>query len=133
GVRGHLVPHPARQADRARRHVPAPGAAERGPPRPGDGAGYGPGRAHRPPRARTRAAPAVGPPRMMTVGPGSLDGPLAEARTGLAVEDVTVRFDGVAAVDVASLTVAPGEVVALVGPSGCGKSSLLRAIAGLQP
>ena len=31
-----------------------------------------------------------------------------------------------------SLTVAPGEFVALIGPSGCGKSTLLRIAAGLE-
>lgn len=31
-----------------------------------------------------------------------------------------------------SLTLQPGEFVALLGPSGCGKSSLLRLVAGLE-
>ena len=31
-----------------------------------------------------------------------------------------------------SLTIADGEVLALVGPSGCGKSTLLRLLAGLD-
>jgi NitT/TauT family transport system ATP-binding protein len=32
-----------------------------------------------------------------------------------------------------SLSVAAGEVLALVGPSGCGKSTALRLLAGLEP
>ncbi len=49
----------------------------------------------------------------------------------LEVRDVTVRFaDRVVLADT-SLTVADGEVVALLGPSGSGKSTLLRVISGL--
>ncbi|MDQ3789462.1 MAG: ABC transporter ATP-binding protein [Actinomycetota bacterium] len=51
----------------------------------------------------------------------------------LAVEDLTVRYGALAAVDGVELSVADGEVLALLGPSGCGKSTLLRAVAGLEP
>src|SRR5690606_41039218 len=40
--------------------------------------------------------------------------------------------NGVHALESISLTVAPGEIVAIVGGSGCGKSTMLRAIAGLD-
>jgi len=50
----------------------------------------------------------------------------------LRAEDVSVRFDGAAALDGASLEVGDGEVVTVLGPSGSGKTTLLRVIAGLQ-
>jgi NitT/TauT family transport system ATP-binding protein len=49
----------------------------------------------------------------------------------LSVEDLTVAFDAVIAVERLSLTIGRGEFVSLLGPSGCGKSTLLKAIAGL--
>jgi thiamine transport system ATP-binding protein len=50
----------------------------------------------------------------------------------LRAEDVSVRFDGAAALDGASLEVGRGEVVTVLGPSGSGKTTLLRVVAGLQ-
>ncbi len=41
-------------------------------------------------------------------------------------------FSGRAVVDEASLTLAPGEVTALIGPSGSGKTTLLRMLAGME-
>ena len=49
----------------------------------------------------------------------------------LAANDITVRFGERTVLDAVTLTVASGEVVALLGPSGIGKSTLLRVIAGL--
>ncbi len=55
----------------------------------------------------------------------------------LEVKDVRVEFGVqgglVRALDGVSLTVSPGEIVAVVGESGCGKTTLARAVLGLQP
>jgi len=48
------------------------------------------------------------------------------------LSDLSKRFGATKAVARASLTVAPGEFVALLGPSGCGKTTLLRLIAGFE-
>jgi thiamine transport system ATP-binding protein len=50
----------------------------------------------------------------------------------LRVENVSVVFDGKAALDDASLEVAAGETMTVLGSSGSGKTTLLRVIAGLQ-
>jgi len=51
----------------------------------------------------------------------------------LQVRGVSVDFGGAPVLDSVDLTVAAGEIVALLGPSGSGKSTLLRVIAGIQP
>lgn len=50
----------------------------------------------------------------------------------LQLDNVTKRFGRRAVVDRLSLSVAEGEIVALLGGSGCGKTTTLRLIAGLE-
>jgi branched-chain amino acid transport system ATP-binding protein len=51
----------------------------------------------------------------------------------LELQHLVVRYGPVGAVYDVSLTVKPGEVVALLGANGAGKSSTLNAIIGLAP
>jgi multiple sugar transport system ATP-binding protein len=51
---------------------------------------------------------------------------------GIALVDITKRFDGTTAVDRLSLDIADREFLVLLGPSGCGKTTTLNIIAGFE-
>lgn len=51
----------------------------------------------------------------------------------LQVHQLSVAYDGIAAVNGVSFDVATGEIVTLIGANGAGKTSILRAISGLIP
>ena len=53
------------------------------------------------------------------------------ADTLLKLEDVTVQFGGVLAVDNYSMEVNEGEIVALIGPNGAGKTTAFNCITGI--
>ena len=54
-------------------------------------------------------------------------------RSMLTAQDVGVTLSGRTVLDGISLSLPPGQLVALVGPNGAGKTTLLRALAGLVP
>ena len=51
--------------------------------------------------------------------------------TVLSLQDVTMQFGGVVAVDNLSLQVNKGEIVALIGPNGAGKTTAFNCVTGI--
>jgi iron(III) transport system ATP-binding protein len=52
--------------------------------------------------------------------------------SAIEVENLSIRYGNVAAVETVSFAAEPGQQLTLLGPSGCGKTSTLRAVAGLE-
>ncbi|HEY0908406.1 MAG TPA: ABC transporter ATP-binding protein [Candidatus Paceibacterota bacterium] len=51
----------------------------------------------------------------------------------LKLDNVSVHYGGVKALDGASVQIDEGEVIALMGPNGAGKSTVLKALFGIAP
>jgi ABC-type branched-subunit amino acid transport system ATPase component/ABC-type branched-subunit amino acid transport system permease subunit len=49
----------------------------------------------------------------------------------LVVDDVAIRFGGIAALKGATMRVEPGEIVGLIGPNGAGKTTLMNVVSGV--
>ena len=49
----------------------------------------------------------------------------------LEVNNVSVRFGGVQALEDVSFEVAPGEFLSMIGPNGAGKTTMMRAVTGI--
>lgn len=60
--------------------------------------------------------------------------PSMTGTSGITLDSLRVSYHGNVVLKPLSLTIEPGEVLALIGPSGSGKTTVLRAIAGfVQP
>jgi len=60
-----------------------------------------------------------------------MDAILKTAAARLLLENVTMQFGGVLALDNLSLAVGDGEIVALIGPNGAGKTTAFNCITGV--
>jgi iron complex transport system ATP-binding protein len=58
---------------------------------------------------------------------------ISQEKIALEIRGLTVAYGEQLALSDLSLTIQPGEVVALIGPNGAGKSTLINAVSGILP
>ena len=78
----------------------------------------------------------VAAPGAMAAARGDGDELVGQTRVpplSLTIDELTVRYASVTAVDRVSATIRPGTVTGLIGPNGAGKTSLIDAISGFTP
>ncbi|KAA0940359.1 ATP-binding cassette domain-containing protein [Streptomyces apricus] len=119
---GQLLPPSPGQLSPPDAERPSPPDVER--PSPSGVAQPSPPGAGQPSPPTAAQPPSPGAQRKGTAEAGS-------AVHELVVEDVSVRFGGVQALDRVSFTVTPGSLHALIGPNGAGKSTCLNVLSGV--
>jgi branched-chain amino acid transport system ATP-binding protein len=67
--------------------------------------------------------------RLRGVGPRDAAGE-ADQGASLVIDELTVSFGGVLALNRVSLSAEPGEIVGVIGPNGAGKTTLFNVISG---
>ena len=81
--------------------------------------------------ARGRASATGPPPRPSAIQPPGRTGPAGPPL--LTAQELSARYGRRSALTNVTMSLAPGEVVALAGRNGAGKTTLLRCLAGVHP
>ena len=79
------------------------------------------------------AGPGIGSPIGSPVDPPRDIAPADNVKPMVMLQDVTLKYGEMLALDRTTMSINPSEFIAVVGPSGCGKSTLMKLVTGLLP